>query len=814
MKKLKSFVSLLLIINVFLLPIAPAFAQLDTTTPDMTAPAPAEPAPESVAPESEPVMETVAPTDTTPPVISGVMQASVMPTTASFVWSTDELATSTFKYGTTESYGQTASLDASQTTMHTATITGLTPATLYYYCITATDSSNNTSSSCGHSFTTEAEETPADTNPPTITSVSVSNITENGADITWTTDEVADGYVEYGTTPSYGSQTPLVTDFSTDHMATLSGLVPDTEYFYQVVSSDGAGNTATSTENNFTTETALGEPAPEPEETQSAPTEPTTIQATVISGVEVTNVTADSTTITWITDVPADSQINYGNSSTLGTLTILDETLKTNHSVTIIGLAENTAYYFKTISKPAGTTAKTTSALHDFTTLEIPQETVPPAEIININEGTITTTSVNISVATNKATTSYIEYGTSTEYGQLTPVNASNTNHEFGISNLSPNTIYQYRIVVTDEAGNITYSENFSFATPKESSSQTRGGTSPVAASEPVIEPAPTPTPETTTSIDAPTLIEAVGIDNQNFFIWENPNETSFAGTVLIRKIGVYPTSPNDGKVVHNSKAETFTDLDVQNGNTYYYALYSYDENGVYSKPVHVKLAPISIAEEAVLPVASGSGGIVSAGGGSIASSNSSFVVRSTSGAPVVNIPVLKAPVIIEETPEEHFVAELKRGNTGIEVRHLQRLLVADGHLSASSPIDGIFGPKTEKALEKFQSTYNLPRTLATTPFTRAKLDIISQSEVKLSLPDDITLFKTSIKIGSKGEAVTALQKFLVHEGSLQYSLLDGKYGPNTKQGVKNFQIKHNVKPIDGHFGPITRHRAEVISGL
>ena len=120
----------------------------------------------------------------------------------------------------------------------------------------------------------------------------------------------------------------------------------------------------------------------------------------------------------------------------------------------------------------------------------------------------------------------------------------------------------------------------------------------------------------------------------------------------------------------------------------------------------------------------------------------------------------------------------------------------------------------TEKALNTFQRTYNLPQTGATTVLTRAKLDIMSQNEVVLSLPDDIKLFKTNIKIGSKGESVKMLQKFLVHEGSLQYSLLDGTYGSNTKKGVTNFQIRHNIKPIDGHFGPITRHRAEIISGL
>ncbi len=756
---------------------------------------------EATPAESEPVMETVAPADTTPPVISGVMQASVMPTSASFVWSTDELATATFKYGTTESYDQTATLDASQTTMHTATITGLTPATLYYYCITATDSSNNTSSSCGHSFTTEAEETPADTNPPTITSVSVSNITENSADITWTTDEVADGYVEYGTTSSYGSQTELVTDYTTDHMNTLSGLAPDTEYFYRVVSSDGVGNTAKSTENNFTTQTTQNEPAPEPEPAPADPEptaeEPTTVEPAVISGVEVVNVTADSATITWVTDVLADSQVNYGNSSELGTLTPLDETLKTSHSITITGLTENTAYYFKVISKPAGTTVKTTSVLHDFTTLEVPQETVAPAEIVSITQDSITTTTASISAITDKATTSYIEYGITTGYGQVTPTTVSSTSHTYNMLNLSPDTTYQYRVVFTDKTGNVTYSEDLSFTTLKEENISGAGVSSTPPVKEEPKDSEVIPKVQSTT-IDLPTLIEAVGKDNQNFFIWENPHQDSFVGTIIVRKAGGYPTTPTDGELIYEGNSETFTDLNVQNGVTYYYAIYSYNKEKEYSKAIHVKLTPVASPQP---KVSSGGGGIIISGGGG--------------GRPFLpSISVVKSPVITEETPAEHFTNELRKGDKGIEVRHLQRLLVADGHLSAINLIDGIFGPKTERALGKFQETYNLPRTLATTPFTRAKLGTMSQNEVTLSLPDDITLFKTNIKIGSKGEDVKMLQKFLVHEGSLEYSLLDGKYGQNTKNGVKNFQIKHNVKPVDGHFGPITRHWAEVISGL
>ena len=102
--------------------------------------------------------ETVTPrADTTAPVISGVAATSVGINEVTIVWSTDEAAVSTLEYGITASYGKSAALPTTALLAHTATLTGLTAGTTYHYCITASDAAGNKSSSCGHTFTTEAE---------------------------------------------------------------------------------------------------------------------------------------------------------------------------------------------------------------------------------------------------------------------------------------------------------------------------------------------------------------------------------------------------------------------------------------------------------------------------------------------------------------------------------------------------------------------------------------------------------------------------------------------------------------------------------
>lgn len=92
----------------------------------------------------------------------------------------------------------------------------------------------------------------SDTTPPMISSVQSTNIGANSATITWTTDELSDSEVEYGTTTSYGFLEQN-TSYTTSHAVTITGLTANTTYQYQVSSTDGSGNTGTSSNFSFTT---------------------------------------------------------------------------------------------------------------------------------------------------------------------------------------------------------------------------------------------------------------------------------------------------------------------------------------------------------------------------------------------------------------------------------------------------------------------------------------------------------------------------------------------------------------------------------
>src|SRR2546422_163 len=110
----------------------------------------------------------------------------------------------------------------------------------------------------------------ADTTAPKITSVGASAVTHEAATISWTTDEGADGQVEYGTTSTYGTATPISSTLVTSHSIVLSGLRATTIYHYRVKSRDGWGNLAVSGDFTFTTDVVKadlvlsGSVAPEP----------------------------------------------------------------------------------------------------------------------------------------------------------------------------------------------------------------------------------------------------------------------------------------------------------------------------------------------------------------------------------------------------------------------------------------------------------------------------------------------------------------------------------------------------------------------
>ncbi len=83
--------------------------------------------------------------DTTPPEISNVSNTSIGPTSVIIEWNTSESSDSLVNYSTYPSLASSSTKsNATNTLSHVVNITGLSPATTYYYEVLSTDSSSNT----------------------------------------------------------------------------------------------------------------------------------------------------------------------------------------------------------------------------------------------------------------------------------------------------------------------------------------------------------------------------------------------------------------------------------------------------------------------------------------------------------------------------------------------------------------------------------------------------------------------------------------------------------------------------------------------
>ena len=109
----------------------------------------------------------------------------------------------------------------------------------------ATDAAGNS--------TTAVMTVNVDNSPPQLLSVSAASPASNAAIVRWTTSERSDARVDYGTTTVYGLAARANTAPLVEHAATLSGLLPGTEYHYRVTSRDLAGNQTSSPDAVFTT---------------------------------------------------------------------------------------------------------------------------------------------------------------------------------------------------------------------------------------------------------------------------------------------------------------------------------------------------------------------------------------------------------------------------------------------------------------------------------------------------------------------------------------------------------------------------------
>jgi hypothetical protein len=437
--------------------------------------------------------------DTTPPVISGISTPVMAAEQVVVVWKTDELATSQVLYGTasgdlpkntvtetTKSIYHVVTLSAETTNAGVAGGTNeLTPVTRYYYVVRSADIAGNTTTSAEQTFTTPStgdvtivavsvtntvlntgagttnNPTP-DTTPPVISAIKATNIDSFDENISFSTNENAVSFVDYGKDTTYGISVGDSTSIMS-HSIKLINLTMGTAYHYRIKAIDAAGNMTTSEDRTFRT--------PFLSEQQSSSTIPlddaTLLQSKIedlvqsalpsltapfVTVPQVTDITEHGATVTWTTNVKAYGLLGYAadDEFSVATSTYSSElssspNRETTHTVVLKNLKSNTKYHIQA----KGYVFQNVVGKSDDITFS-----TKPAQI----EGSIaerTKNSFTVVWTTDEPASSVIEYkDTSTGIVARSTDDAMRTAHSVKVENLPSGITYRVDISGKNKEGN------------------------------------------------------------------------------------------------------------------------------------------------------------------------------------------------------------------------------------------------------------------------------------------------------------------------------------------------------------------------
>ncbi|MBP9732267.1 MAG: fibronectin type III domain-containing protein [Candidatus Magasanikbacteria bacterium] len=392
--------------------------------------------------------------DSTGPTISLVSSTAIGTESVTITWDTDELSDSTVDYMTNtggdfslaDSIGLTAMVDSSAGLgQHTVTISGLTPATTYYYRVRSQDPQSNegvsTENPDGYSFTTLSG--------PVITDVAISHISNTEATITWATDQSSDSYIYYSTSTILASPTLVgLANSVQDHEVTLGSLSPGITYYFFVQSGVGQDKNVVDGEIQYYTFTTTMDVA---------------VPIITFDAGDDVSVTEDSVTISWTTDEIATSTIEYGTSDSYGT-SVINNNYNTDHFSVISGLLGGTLYHFRLYATDEN--GNRSVATEFVATTTDSADNTPP--VISDVEATVVTDDEALIVwDTDEAATGRVYFGTATTLytASSTLVSTYNRAHAITLSSLTTSTLYYYVVVSLDSSGNSTTSSEYTFTT-------------------------------------------------------------------------------------------------------------------------------------------------------------------------------------------------------------------------------------------------------------------------------------------------------------------------------------------------------------
>jgi len=364
-----------------------------------------------------------------PTIISGPSVIDVSDSAAVVLWTTNEPTSSDISFNDGVSYQILK--DENLVTQHSVLLSNLTANTVYHLAVSSKDASGNGPTlSASVDFRTHL--TPDVSAPQIIGRPLVQDITDKSAVINWNTDESSSTMVVLGTQSDDLNRVEASSNFTAEHQLAITGLLPDTTYFYKVQSVDLAGNLSDSGVSSFST---------------YANYDGSELQ--IISGPIVERLTGNSITLSWLTNQNSDSRLVC--ESTNGQSEVNRLKLEKNHIVTLTGLQFNTAYRCTIYSTDIE--GLIVSAVHSAVSTEEVDSTPPECTVAAVIDGYVNF--AELTWQTNELSTASVRYRIK---GESEWMNQSSSAvglvGYLRLNGLQSDSVYEQQLTLTDLVGN------------------------------------------------------------------------------------------------------------------------------------------------------------------------------------------------------------------------------------------------------------------------------------------------------------------------------------------------------------------------
>ncbi len=354
-----------------------------------------------------------------------------------------------FEYGLTNAYGSSTSVQVMTVTGPiTASVTGLSTGTLYYFRAVANGGLHGVSTGVDMTFTTLI--------PPAVTTSAATSVTINTAVLNGNltslgTAGTVNVSFEYGTTIAYGSTTaPQPMTATGAFAASIAGLNTGTLYHFRAKTDGGAHGIIYGSDFTFTTMT------PVPPVVATSPATSVTSSSAALNG----NLTSLGTAS------PVNVFFEYGATTSYekGSTPVQPMTATGAFTASITGLSPGTLYHFRTRADGLAHGAALGADL-TFTTLTTPAVTTGAATGITSSGATLNGNLTSLGTAVTVDVS--FEYGTTIVYGSTTIAQAMIAAGPFtaGITGLSPGTLYHFRAKVDGGLSGSSTGSDMTFTT-------------------------------------------------------------------------------------------------------------------------------------------------------------------------------------------------------------------------------------------------------------------------------------------------------------------------------------------------------------